>query len=130
MRSLPRAVVCALATPALALGLLACGDDDDTAAGGGEGDVQEYCEFSASLDEGDSFPTDEQLEELRDLAPEEIADAVDTVVTQAVEEGEAVFADESNTEFFDALDEIEAYEGENCGRDDADTEEAPTETEE
>jgi hypothetical protein len=117
----------AAAITGLSLGLVACGDDDDDAGGD---DVAAYCEYSASLDEGDSLPTDEQLDRLAELAPDEIASQADVVVREIKDQGEAVFADESNVDFFEALEEIEAYEEENCGRDDPDTEEVPDETNE
>ena len=114
---------------ALSLGLAACGDDDDGDAGtaseavdetAGQ-DVAEYCAFSASLDEGDDLPSDDELDRLVELASEEIADQVELVAETVKEEGEAAFGDEGNTEFFSALEDIESYEERECGRDDTDT---------
>ena len=115
-----RAMVLGGAVAALAFTAVGCGDDDDdeTAAS-----VKEYCEFSASLDEGDDLPTDDQLDELGDLAPEEIADAVEVVVDTVKEKGADAFEDEDDEEFFGAIDEIEAYEERECGREDPDAEE-------
>lgn len=118
--SIPRPTKWMISIPValMALGAAACGDDDE--ASNGEDEVAAYCEFSASLDELDGLPSDEQFEELRDLAPAAISDAVSTAVDELIENGEAAFEDEANEEFFSALDEIEAYEEENCGREDAD----------
>jgi hypothetical protein len=122
---LSRNMVVGLVVGAVLLG--ACGDDDD---GGGGGDIAAYCDFGASLDEQDEFPTDEQLEEYRDLAPEEISDDVDLFIGRVLEDGEAVFEQEDeDSEFFAALERIEAFDEENCGIDDADTPEEPSDGE-
>jgi hypothetical protein len=87
------------------VGVAACGDDDE-----GE-DIAAYCDFSAELDAQDSFPTDEQLDEIADLAPEEISDDIDDVVALIKEEGEAAFENPDIEELFAPIDDFEA---ENC----------------
>jgi len=80
---------------ALALGvaLTACGDDGDDGGGGaasGSGDKERFCELAsrddiAGLDDfdptrdGDMAELDAALDDLRDAAPEEIRDDVETV---------------------------------------------------
>jgi uncharacterized cupredoxin-like copper-binding protein len=100
----------------------ACGDDDDTAAGNGNGDgeeaagVQEYCDASEELDEGDGPPTDEQFERLKQLAPAEIRDDVVYVADAFIAaEGDfgAAFAD---PEVGVRLANIEQWEVDACGR--------------
>ncbi|MGH2684034.1 MAG: hypothetical protein ACRDJP_01015 [Actinomycetota bacterium] len=104
----------ALLTP-----LAACGGDDD-----GGGSIQAYCDFSRSLDEQEDFPTDDQLDELSDTAPDEISDDVEFLVDRFREandnpaEVEEVFQDEEVNE---AIENVEAFEEENCA-DEADGE--------
>jgi len=86
------------------LGLVACGDD-------GGGDVTAYCDLSAELDTQESFPTDEQLDEIASLAPDEISEEADTVVETFKAEGEAGFEDPAVQEAFVSIEE---YEAENC----------------
>ena len=98
----------------LSLAFGACGDDDDAASGD---DAAAYCEIAAELDEQEDFPSAEQLEGLRDAAPEEISDEVDLVVEaflQGIEDGDpgAAFAD---PEVEEAFGPIETFEEETCG---------------
>jgi hypothetical protein len=114
-----------------ALLVAACGDDgdssapttaavsaDSTAGGTGGGEQAEYCALAAELNSGD-FPTVDQLNAYRDLAPDEIQDQVSIVVPAFIAAIEAdnpqsVFAD---AEVTDALGEISAFEIEACGPD-------------
>lgn len=108
---------------ALALaGLTACGDDDETASAAGAADA--YCDVARQVDTQGGPPTVEQLEELRDTAPDAIADDIDAVVPvflEAVESGDAESAFESEVvqERFPA---IEAFQAEACGLADTDSE--------
>lgn len=74
----------------------------------------EYCAAAAELDDQEAFPTDEQLEELRSVAPDEIAAEIDTVVDAFIEAEDPtlVFGD---PEIAAAFEPIEAFEAENCG---------------
>jgi hypothetical protein len=87
------------------VGLAGCGDDDDG------GDLAAYCTASAELDAQESFPTDEQLDEIAELAPDEISDEVDTVVELLKEEGEAAYQGE---EIEDLFAPIVDFDTENC----------------
>lgn len=91
--------------------LAACGDDGD------DGDVAAYCDLVEELDTQQDFPSDEQLDELRDVAPAEIEDEVEFTVDRLQEDGEAAFEDPEVT---DAIEDIEAYEEDACGREDLD----------
>ena len=93
-----------------------CGDDDEGASDDG-GDVEAYCAAVAEMDGSDEAPTVEQLEAIRDVAPDEIADDIDVVVDafiEAIESGdpEAVFADADVEERLTGV--IEPFEEENC----------------
>lgn len=83
---------------------------------GAAGDIDpayaEYCVAAAELDEQEDFPSNEQLQNLADVAPEEIAADVQTVVDAAVERGPDAFGDPAVSE---PLDRVEAFEDENCG---------------
>jgi hypothetical protein len=91
----------------------------DTTAGAPEGGEQtEFCALAAELNTGD-FPTVDQLNAYRDLAPDEIQDQVSIVVPAFIaaieaDEPQSVFADNEVTA---ALDEISAFEIETCGPD-------------
>lgn len=100
-RCLPVVIVGVLAS----VGVAACGDDDD-----GD-DIEAYCAFAEELNAQESFPTDEQLDEIADLAPDEIADDVDALVALVKEEGEAAF---ENPDIEDLIASIDDFEAENC----------------
>lgn len=115
---------------ALAMVVAACGDDESEDAAG---DVEAYCALAAELDEQDSFPTAEQLEALRDAAPEEIRAEIDVVVPAFLEATEAgdPFAAFEDPVVEENIGVIEAFEEETCGltengdgEDDGDDEEA------
>ncbi len=132
---------------ALALMAGACGDDEDEASTAttaeevddaaeeeesteseeaGEGADSEYCQLSAELEEQESFPTNEQLEEIDAVAPEEISEEISLVVDAFLAANEAgdpgaAFADPAVEEAFGP---IEAYDVDVCGfEDDGDDEE-------
>ena len=88
------------------LTLAGCGDD-----GGGDGDVQAYCDLSAELNETEAVPTDEQLDALLASAPGEIRDDGQVVVDFLRGGGNPADLSEDVT---DALQEIEDFEAENC----------------
>jgi hypothetical protein len=104
-----------------ALVLSACGDDDDVDEGASD-DVAAYCEAVAVVDATDDV-TVEQIEAVRDAAPEEISEAVD-VVADAFVEGieaddiESVFSDPEVNQALE--DTIEPFEEENCPEDEGD----------
>ena len=118
-------VAASLAAMAL---LAACGGDDgrdergdqaaDPTAGSEAGnDAAAYCEAARELDEQDSFPTVEQLDELVDIAPDEIRGDVDYVVgrfKEGIEAGDpgSAFAD---PEVERRMEPIEAFEARECG---------------
>jgi hypothetical protein len=111
-----RAVVAAGAVPALLLS--ACGNGD-------EEDLQAFCDIAAELDEGDDFPTAEQLEAYKAAAPSEIRDeatfAADALI-EALESDDMadVFALFGDPEFGAAIERIEEFEAEACGFEAAD----------
>lgn len=94
-------------------------------SGGNGGDLAAFCQLGAELDEQDDFPTDEQLDDWAAEAPDEISDDVDSAVDQFkdAESEEAKAALFQDSEFTDRFEAVEAFEEENCGRDDPDTDE-------
>lgn len=75
-----------------------------------------YCEASAELDNQEGTPTEEQLGELSQLAPEEIKEDIDLVTERFVAEGMNAFGD---PEVNEAIGRIEEWEQQNCpGADD------------
>jgi hypothetical protein len=76
MRTASIVVACALA----GLALLGCSDDDD---GGG---IEAYCELWIEIDEQEASRTEENLNELADLAPSKISDQVDILVDAFTDE--------------------------------------------
>lgn len=103
------------------LAFAACGNDDDTAAGDGDGngdDSSEFCAVAQELNESEEFPTEEQLERYKATAPAEIADdaafVADAFIEAGVEGAGQLFADPEITERFERL---ETYEADECGLD-------------
>jgi len=89
-----------------------CGDDEESS-----GDVEAYCDIARELDQQEDFPSEEQLGEIRDTAPEEIKTEIDTVVAallEGIEAGDpaAAFGDPEVEESFGPIEEFEAAE---CG---------------
>ncbi len=134
---------------ALALVAAGCGDDEDEDAAStatteeaaddaaedeeadegeeaSDGADSEYCQLSAELEEQESFPTNEQLEAIAAVAPEEISEEISLVVDAFLAANEAgdpgaAFADPAVEEAFGP---IEAYDVDVCGfEDDGDEEE-------
>lgn len=98
----------AVATSAImVLFAVACGDD-----GGGD-DVGAFCDFVTKLDQVEGFPSDEDLDRIKELAPSEISDQVTIVADAFKEQGEAVFDDPSK-EVLAAGNEVTAYQEETC----------------
>lgn len=95
----------------VALLLAGCGNDDE----GDEQSIVAYCELSRTLNEADREPTEEELDQLVQLAPDEIQDEVATLV-QAVESG-----DFDDPEIAEADQALSSFEEEHCGADTADT---------
>jgi hypothetical protein len=126
----------AVATAVLAVAAVGCGDDDDESSGG---NVERYCELVEELDqagteafaalEADESATDEDyaamesqfleehaddFDELREVAPDEIADDVDVILT-AQEERAAGGEQEEPSEAASAAEErIGEFEDANC----------------
>ena len=112
---------------AVALGLIAagCGDDDDAddtttteaEAAGDDIDPEfaDYCALAIELDEQPNFASSEQLEEIRDLAPDEIADEINLVVDKFLAAGDDPGAVFDDPEVGAAFEPIEAFEAEHCG---------------
>lgn len=104
---------------ALTLAGAACGDD-----GGGEGDLEAYCERVKEFDdaEEDDFPSEDELDDLRDDAPEEIRDDIDRLIDffndnrDTLEEGDfSAFEEaEDDEELAEAFENVERFEDENC----------------
>ncbi len=108
-----RAVAGALA---LCLAAAACGDDDTTeAAGDDTPSTDAYCDVASAVNEQDGPPTDEQIGQLKDLAPEEISDDVasvaDAIAAADGDLGKALGDDGISA----ALDRIDAYDVDTCG---------------
>lgn len=111
-----------------AFGLLAvaCGDDDDTEAIAAEdsttvaegetasGEYDEYCAATAELDSGDSPPTADQFEQLKDLAPEEISSEVTFVADAFIAADGDMGKVFSDPEVEEQLGTIEDWEAANC----------------
>ncbi len=137
-----QSVIAALTVLSVAT-LAACGDDDDgtiasSAAASTEASTEapagseapagadapadvapeyaDYCGLAAELDNQEAFPSDEQLEELRAAAPDEIAAEINMVADAFIEADDPmlVFGD---PEIAAALEPIDAFEAESCGLD-------------
>jgi hypothetical protein len=122
----------------LSAGLGACGDDDDeagtsndTASEDAAADTGEFCDAAVEVDaanmaleSGESSPedVDAAMQEAEDSAPDEIAEAVGTMVSEskalAAEAEEAPEGEGPppipSDEFFAASAEVGGYLGENC----------------
>lgn len=109
-----------------AFGLLtaACGDDDDTDAAtedtaaegeaAGSEDFTEYCAATAELDEQDGPPTVEQMENIKELRPDEIGEEVDFAADAIIGADGDLGKVFSDPEFEERIGVIEEWEGENC----------------
>jgi uncharacterized Zn finger protein (UPF0148 family) len=104
----PRSILAALGVVSLVAFGAACGDDD----GGGD-DLAAYCAKVAEFEAMDEQPSDEELDEIIDLAPEEVRDDVSTLV-EALKADEEPEGEELDT-VLEAEERITAFEEENCG---------------
>jgi hypothetical protein len=94
-----------VAATAGALLLGACGGDD---AADDAGDAAAYCDLVETLESQDSRPSDEQLEQLAEVAPAEIRDDVELF-------GNAIANDDMEAEGVgEAESNILAWEEDNC----------------
>lgn len=109
---------------ALSMMLVACGDDDDdaspdtTVAVTAGGDNEELCALAEEMNNQEDFPTAAQIEQYTELAPEETADAVAVAgppIIAADGEAAAFFLAIADDDVEAALEEINAWETENCG---------------
>lgn len=108
---------------AMTLLVAACGDDDDgdVASGSGSegegaasGDLDGFCGLMEELDSQEEPPSNEQMEEIKDLRPDEIGDEIDYVADAFIEaDGDvgAVFSDPEVEGNFEAID---AFTAESC----------------
>jgi hypothetical protein len=89
------------------------GSDGESAAGAAgavDPAFADYCAAIAELDAQEEFPTNEQLGELIELAPDDIAADVELAARAFIERGEAAFEDPAVGEAFDRIDEFESRE--------------------
>ena len=98
-----------------ALGAVACGGGD----GGGEGDLAAYCDLVEETATNTEFPTADELQEYRDVAPAEVRGAVDTLADafEGVDDPDdldALIEALEEPEVAEAIEEIEAFDAENC----------------
>ena len=129
----------ALACTALVLFAAACGDDDDstsattvapadtespTDTGAPSGENAETCALAEEMAASEDFiPSTDQLEQYKSLAPDEIADQVNTAADALIAaNGDMVafFAAYANDDVENAIHDIDAWETENCGIDHSD----------
>jgi hypothetical protein len=100
-------------------GLDSGGDDGDGSADPDfeiAAEDEELCAVAIEIDSQEDFPSAEQLEAYRSVAPAEIADAVDVVVDAFVAAGDDPFAAFEAPGVEEAFSEtIEPYEAEHCG---------------
>ena len=78
----------------------------------------EICALAEQMFEQDDFPSAAQLEKYKELAPEEIADQVNLAADRLLGAGDdlvAVFNAFGEDDVEAAIDEIDAWEEENCG---------------
>jgi hypothetical protein len=117
-RTTTRRLIGVVAVPLLLLA--ACGNDDDTAAtDNGEdatGEDSEYCQLAVELTEQEDFPSEEQLERYKELAPEEISEDAQVVADAFIEAGPEGFGEIfANQDVMDRLERIDEFEAEECG---------------
>ncbi len=77
--------------------------------------LSDYCGIAQEINDQEDFPSAEQLEEIRELAPEEIADEISTVVDAFLAAGDDPFAAFEDPAVEAAFGPIEAFDAENCG---------------
>lgn len=108
-------------TALVALALAGCGGD-----GGGEGDLEAYCELVEETQSSTDLPSEEDLQRYRDAAPVEIRADVSTLVDafQQVDDPEDLdqLLDALDApEVAEAIERIEAFDARNCGDGDTTT---------
>lgn len=143
-----RSVIAVACTTSLVLGLAACGSDEDDAGGlstqaastdapttaapaatdaPAQGDVP-ICALATEMAGQDGFPTNDQLTKYQELAPPEIADAVNLAAPAFIAaEGDTVkfYIAFANDDVEQSLAAINAWETDNCGIDHSDEPGAP-----
>jgi hypothetical protein len=118
----PRSILAAFGVAALVAFGAACGDDDSgstaesadagTEADDGGAEVAAYCTMIGEFETAEEFPSDEQLDELASIAPEEIRDDVAALVEGLKADEEP--SDEETTSLQEAEERVTAWEDENC----------------
>lgn len=106
--SAPPAVRNTVTTP------IEAGAEADPAASGGEAS-EAYCTLARELNQQDSFPTADQLEEYQALAPDAVAEEVEAIATAfAAADGDPakIFGDPDTSA---AIEALTAFEAEACG---------------
>lgn len=94
-----------------------------SACGGGGDDVAAYCEQSDALqasagDSGQSgMPSAEQLQRVIDVAPDEIRDELQTLVSALEDMREGDTSGLQDPEVQEAAQAVQSFESENCGDD-------------
>lgn len=94
------------------------GEEEGGEEGGDGGDNAELCALAEEIFSQEDFPSAAQIERYQELAPEEIADAVETAGAPFIEHGGdpvATFAAFAEDDVEAALEEINAFEEEECG---------------
>ena len=90
---------------ACTLPLAACGDDDEAS--------DEYCDIARELSAQDDAPPDDPIfDRYLEAAPDEIRDDAALALERIGEEGDEAFND---PEVLEAVENIEAFEEEECG---------------
>jgi hypothetical protein len=83
-----------------------------SSASAGGGGVKQFCKANLAVDQAPEGPNKRLLRQLRNAAPDAIADAVNTGTSLFQEEGEAAF---ENPEFLEALQQIDEFVLDRCG---------------
>ena len=103
-----RKVAIAVAVVVGGVGLVGCGDDSDG------GSVEGYCELNDELNAQQGRPSDEQLDEIVAIAPEEIRDSARTLVEFFKDNDGDLFETDLTPEVEEVLEELETFEAANC----------------
>lgn len=89
--------------------------DDDAASVEIAPEDEEYCAIAAEINGQEDFPTEDQLNTIRDAAPDEIAAEINTVVEAFLAAGDDPFAAFEDPAVDEAFGPIEAFDAEHCG---------------
>jgi hypothetical protein len=95
------------------LSLVACGDDDDGSTS--TPDLAAFCAKAAATNQPGTLPTPELLAEYQALAPDEISDPVAVLVDAFAAAGDDPATAFSEPDVVAAIEEITAFESEQCG---------------